>query len=421
MPYQIFTIEMEVSSMNLPNIIANPNEEYITMPSLKTFAKNRGIITSKGAEGKVDYIKAISQYADQTSENYEVVSEWIDTVVKEGIKEIRILNVSLNTEGDFLFANVAKNQDYFNKFLSTKVPHLAGNTYNNDYDIVKAKVSSDDQGKVASFLFCRMLRYYDIKKKTGGIVEYPVFVDYYYEQGWLVIRYKSRSGLYEILPDETPLEEQLRHNLSVTKEIDKVFNLIAGMLHFDDIDTHFASSIMRTKFFKILDNYTHTPSEIHEVLLENDHAIKSVVDTLDQIFNLSVPYRGKLEVDIKNLTEKYLSITWPDKNIFIKDREAYPTRLSATDEEESKIDQSAATVDDPLQSKEVFFDNKRMLLNQKCCEGLTLVWKRKNRTYYGGPSFPVRFSEKDGVCTLSFKKYVAEEDIQRVLFAIINA
>lgn len=126
-------------------------------------------------------------------------------------------------------------------------------------------------------------------------------------------------------------------------------------------------------------------------------------------------------MDIKNLAEKYLSITWSDKNIFIKDREAYPTRLSATDEEESKIDQSAATIDDPLQSKEVFFDNKRMLQNQKRCEGLTLIWKRRDRTYYSDPAFPVRFSEKGGTCTLSFKKYVAEEDIQHVLFAIINA
>lgn len=102
-------------------------------------------------------------------------------------------------------------------------------------------------------------------------------------------------------------------------------------------------------------------------------------------------------------------------------RDAYPTRLSTTDEEESKIDQTSATIDDPLQSKEVFFDNKRMLNNQKQCDGLTLMWKRKNRTYYSANSFPVRFSEKGGICTLSFKQYVVEEDIENVLFSIINA
>jgi hypothetical protein len=410
--------------MNLPNIIANLNEEYITIPSLKMFVKSKGI-SSKGTEAKGDYIRAISEYAGQTPENYREVSEWIDNVIKEGIKEIRILNISLDNEGELLFSNELNAQNHFNKLLSTKVPHLMGNTYSNDYDLVKVSVGKDSHGKVASFLFCRMLRYFDLKKISrgisGAIVEYPIFVDYYYEQGWLIIRYKSRSGLYDILPEKASFEEQLSHKLNVSNEVDKVFNLVRSMLHLCNTDAYSASVIMKAKFFRILDKYTHTPSEIIEVLDQNEVNLKSVVTILEQTCRLPASYHSKLEMDIKNLAEKYLSITWSDKNIFIKDREAYPTRLSATDEEESKIDQSAATIDDPLQSKEVFFDNKRMLQNQKRCEGLTLIWKRRDRTYYSDPAFPVRFSEKGGTCTLSFKKYVAEEDIQHVLFAIINA
>ena len=264
-----------------------------------------------------------------------------------------------------------------------------------------------------------MLRYHDIKKNRGGIVEYPVFVDYYYEQGWLIIRYKSRSGLYPIMPDETPIEELLKHSLSVSREIKQVFDQVTKILQLGSLDIHAASAVMQTKFFELLDKYTHTPTEILQILNENEANIKELRNMLIRLCNLPVSYQSKVEKDLRTTVEKYLSITWPDKRIFIKDREAYPTRLTTTDEEESRIDQSAATEDDPLQSKEVFFDNKRMLYNQRRCEGLTLMWRRKDRKYYG-EFFPVRFSEKGGTCTLSFKKYVAEEDILHVLFAIIN-
>lgn len=409
--------------MKFPNIIANPNEEYITLPALKTFTKNKGIVVSKEAEtsrNKAAYIAAISEYADKSPENYESVVKWIDDIIKEGIKEIRVSNVPLTNEGELLFADETKARAQLNKRLSVSVPHLTGNTYDKDYALVKADFRHDDRGKVVSLLFCRKLKYYDTKTGTGAIVEYPVFADYYYEQGWLIVRYKSRSNLYDAMPEGTSIEELLKHSLTVNKEIEKVYKNIYNILYLNQINAESASKKMQSKFWEILDRYTHTPTEIAQVLEDNKSSIAQIVTTLMQTCKLPIFYQSKVETDIRNLTEKFLSITWPDKDVFIKDREAYPTRLSATDEEESRIDQTAATIDDPLQSKEVFFDNKRMLSNQQCCEGLTLVWQRKDRTYYE-PSFPVRLSEKGGVCTLSFKKYVAEEDIQHVLSAIISA
>jgi hypothetical protein len=149
--------------------------------------------------------------------------------------------------------------------------------------------------------------------------------------------------------------------------------------------------------------------------------MKAVTMAIMQMCSLPEQFQRKVETDIQNLIEKYLSITWPDKSVFSHDRDAYPIRLSATDEEESKVDQSSATSNEPLQSKEVFFDNKRMLENQRQCDNLTLIWKRTSRIYYSESTFPVRLSEKGGKCTLSFKKYVAEEDILNVLFALIEA
>ena len=99
-------------------------------------------------------------------------------------------------------------------------------------------------------------------------------------------------------------------------------------------------------------------------------------------------------------------INWLDKEIFTRHRKAYPIKLRATDEEDSHVDQTAGGDSGPLQSKAIFFDNKRMIDNDEMCDGLTLKWKRSVRTYYP-ETFTVRISEKRGKCYLSFKEYTA--------------
>ncbi len=411
--------------MRLPHIIENVKEEYITLPALKSFVKANGIPAPKESESsnanKAAYINAVSCFADISSENQENVLNWIDSVVKEGIKEIQIENVPLKPEMELLFTNKSSVRYHLESYLSGKNHHLAGNTYGNEYDLVRYDLINDVHGKCITLLFCRGMRYYDAKTGYSGNVEYPIFVDYYYERGWLMIRYKSRSGLYDLMPEETTLEELLRHSISLNKEIKKIYNRTERILSFDDIGINSASNVLREKFYRVLDRYTQTPSEIAEVIKNNQSGMKAVTMAIMQMCSLPEQFQRKVETDIQNLIEKYLSITWPDKSVFSHDRDAYPIRLSATDEEESKVDQSSATSNEPLQSKEVFFDNKRMLENQRQCDNLTLIWKRTSRIYYSESTFPVRLSEKGGKCTLSFKKYVAEEDILNVLFALIEA
>lgn len=403
--------------MELPKIIANPTEEYVTIPALKTFAKENGISIAR--DEKASYIQAISDFADRDPDSKALVVDWIDNVVKAGIKEIQVRSIPIGEKLESLFSSTIAAQNYLNQFITAHSPHLTGNVYGNNYDIISANIKSDEHGKFVSIFFCRMLRYYDIKGARGGIVEYPIFVDYYYERGWLIVRYKSRSGLYEILPDGTPFEEWIQHSLNVSQEVKTVLGKVSNIFQFGGVDAHSASTLMRTKFFELLDKYTHTPAEILEILNANEADIHTLEDMFMRMCSIPISYREKVGRDLRTMEEKYLSVTWPDKSVFIKDREAYPTRLTTTDEEESRIDQTAVTEDDPLQTKEVFFDNKRMLYNQKRCDGLTLMWRRKDKKYYG-EFFPVKFSEKGGICTLSFKKYVAEEDVLHVLFAIID-
>lgn len=110
--------------MKFPNIIANSNEEYITLPALKTFVKSKAITVSKEAEtsrNKAAYIAAISEYADKAPDNHKEVIEWIDAVIKEGIKDVQISHVTLSSEGEILFANEARAQKRFEDIIVSKM------------------------------------------------------------------------------------------------------------------------------------------------------------------------------------------------------------------------------------------------------------------------------------------------------------
>ena len=109
----------------------------------------------------------------------------------------------------------------------------------------------------------------------------------------------------------------------------------------------------------MLEKYTQTPKEILELMNGKSSETDEMVNSLmNNICNLPNNYRGDVKSSILNMIEKYFSISYPDKKIFTKDRDAYPLKLNATDEEDSTVEQKSA-LENPLQSKGIFFDNKK--------------------------------------------------------------
>ena len=137
-----------------------------------------------------------------------------------------------------------------------------------------------------------------------------------------------------------------------------------------------------------------------------------------QICDLRTGYKKDVQSNVLNMVEKYFSISYPDKQIFIKDREAYPLKLNATDEEDSKVEQTAAW-EEPLQSKAIFFDNKKMLQKSQACDGVTFMFARLN-TMYCTRQFKVKIVVNKDYCMLKFTEYTMEEDIIHVLFSLIG-
>ena len=63
-----------------------------------------------------------------------------------------------------------------------------------------------------------------------------------------------------------------------------------------------------------------------------------------------------------------------------------------------------------------------MLYKNRKCEGVTFMWKRSLKQNFPNKYFTVIISsDKEGKCVFKFREYTSMEDIENVLFSIINS
>lgn len=297
---------------SLPDTFKEKNEDYIVVNAMKNFIKCRPNMKCKLRENRAELIKSITDYANKSDVAREETLNWIDSVVREGIKDLYIMKLT---------------------------------------DESKALV--EDAVKLnAEFTIQRSIQY--IVNLLG----------------------LSYSG---------------------TQEIGWYF---------------------KNRLYRLLDKYTNTPKEIETLMEQSNGEIKSAIEIIaDKICMKG--NRDDITSDIMNLIEKYFSITYEDKSIFIKGKDAYPLRIAATDEEESKVDQRSAR-EHPLQSKALFFDNKKMMQKNQICDGAVFKFRRKSKRYYED-EFKVRITIKNNYCHIKFFEYTEEVDIQNVLRLFIGS
>ena len=83
------------------------------------------------------------------------------------------------------------------------------------------------------------------------------------------------------------------------------------------------------------------------------------------------------------------------------------------------VPDNTAALEEPLQSKAIFFDNKKMLQKSQACDGVTFMFARIN-TMYCSKQFKVKIVVNKDYCILKFTEYTMEEDIIHVLFSLIG-
>ena len=401
---------------SVPYTFANEDESYITIPALKRFAREKKNEDLKTTVDRPQLLQDIENYANQSPENEAEVLDWLDQVLVEGIKDVQIKLID-----DESFTTSFIDQDEFvEKVLEPLIVNKTNRHLNKGYTeslgVFRYEITNESVfGRRIRLYMGKLLCTFD-KKHGAATVPYPIAVDVYCDAGIIVARAKSKSGLYKyeedfVLEKATPTKSE--------KETAAAIKWVAEKLVLNTRKSFEAETVFKSQLYDMLEKYTKTPTEIINLMDAKKTEIDGVVETvIHQICNLRAAYREDVKSNVLNMVEKYFSISYPNKQIFIKDREAYPLKLNATDEEDSKVEQTAA-LEEPLQSKAIFFDNKKMLQKSRACDGVTFMFARLN-TMYCSRQFKVKIVVNKDYCMLKFTEYTMEEDIIHVLFSLIG-
>lgn len=401
---------------SVPYTFANEDESYITIPALKRFAREKKNEDLKITVDRPQLLQDIENYANQSPENEAEVLDWLDQVLVEGIKDVQIKLID-----DESFTTSFIDQDEFvEKVLEPLIVNKTNRHLNKGYTeslgVFRYEITNESVfGRKIRLYMGKLLCTFD-KKHGAATVPYPIAVDVYCDAGIIVARAKSKSGLYKyeedfVLEKATPTKSE--------KETAAAIKWVAEKLVLNTRKSFEAETVFKSRLYDMLEKYTKTPTEIINLMDAKKTEIDGVVETvMHQICNLRAAYREDVKSNVLNMVEKYFSISYPNKQIFIKDREAYPLKLNATDEEDSKVEQTAA-LEEPLQSKAIFFDNKKMLQKSRACDGVTFMFARLN-TMYCSRQFKVKIVVNKDYCMLKFTEYTMEEDIIHVLFSLIG-
>lgn len=401
---------------SVPYTFANEDESYITIPALKRFAREKKNEDLKTTVDRPQLLQDIENYANQSPENEAEVLDWLDQVLVEGIKDVQIKLID-----DESFTTSFIDQDEFvEKVLEPLIVNKTNRHLNKGYTeslgVFRYEITNESVfGRRIRLYMGKLLCTFD-KKHGAATVPYPIAADVYCDAGIIVARAKSKSGLYKyeedfVLEKATPTKSE--------KETAAAIKWVAEKLVLNTRKSFEAETVFKSQLYDMLEKCTKTPTEIINLMDAKKTEIDGVVETvMHQICNLRAAYREDVKSNVLNMVEKYFSISYPNKQIFIKDREAYPLKLNATDEEDSKVEQTAA-LEEPLQSKAIFFDNKKMLQKSRACDGVTFMFARLN-TMYCSRQFKVKIVVNKDYCMLKFTEYTMEEDIIHVLFSLIG-
>lgn len=184
---------------SIPHIFANENENYITLPALKRFAKEKRKNDLKTTVDRAEIISDIEKYAQISAENEEIVSEWLDQVIIEGIKDVQIKYLNLEYQTDLLF-----DDEYLQKKLELLLKpgekrHLTG-LYTKELKLFRYQiVQHSSKGRSIKLYLGKLLCTFDKNTRIATTSPYPIFVEIYVDQGIIVTRAKSKSGLFKNL------------------------------------------------------------------------------------------------------------------------------------------------------------------------------------------------------------------------------
>lgn len=398
--------------MKIPDFLSR--DDYLQNPIMRRFLKEHDL---ELVINRADYINAIEEFANRSEENENITRKWLLQVVKEGSKEFCYKKV-------YGIQDIYKNPEALRIKLASLYPDCPmkniltyKNTYNRELINYEIILDENDEVDIISFTFSGKV----LKGENGNIGEdtiFPVFVDVYMNEGFVVSRAKAKSTIYEYT------ESRLLFKDNHIDTLNYAFLAIEEIINKFEWETEKDKRKVRNDNSQILYNmykeFSFTPHEVVNKINSVDAISRGYIDAIFSNLELSTRNKQKAKLDLEIFVEKYISINGHNENIFKEDRDAYLIKVGADDEQDlTKIDTSSGKFK-PLQCTEAFFDSKKSVIKSKSCSKLHLCFKRTNPMYFGKAPICVQFSTQKTYGVFKTAQYAEEADIHNVIQTIFR-
>ena len=385
------------------------SDEYIHSYRLKNFCLDHKMPVS---EVKADLLSQVLEYAgdDESTDAYKETYKWVLDTVKSGSKEFCLKRIYIPDDTLNDAAQIIKN-----KYDQCPQQDILSYKNTERFGLANYKFTYTDQGKISviSFLFSGILLEGNTEYERGDRIIYPIYIDFYVDQGFIVARYKPKTTIYVCSENDIIYKENrfkpLDRSADLINDLMKIFKM-------QNMDINPVSNWGKM-LYKLYLKYSFTPSDIQKKVRSMEIIRNNFINEMFETLNLREVNKKKAIVDMDILLEKFISINGNMEKIFKEDREAYLIKISSDDILQMTRIDTASTGNRPLQCSDTFFDGKKSILNTKECRILHLCYNR-NRKYLGPFTVQLTSAKNLGVVKMYYDP--EEVDIQNVLQRIFE-
>lgn len=386
-------------------------QDYLRLYPLKNFCNMHNLHTS---ESKPDLINSILAYAgdDINSENYKITQNWILQSIFDSCNEICYKKIYIR---DDIYLETHVKEVIENTFKECKKSDLLNCSSNSELSLVDYLVTLDDMSNVnkVKFTFVRTVLEGNAGE-TGSQIIYPLFIELYVKEGFIVSRCKAKATIYDNTDDGSIKRDK---KIITTNFATGVMNKIIKIFNLSEDSVSVAKNKVGSLLYKLYSKYSFTPREVTEQIGTIEDDIKRFLRVFFDKLKLNISNIPSAYEDLHIFAEKYISINGQFEKVFKEDREAYLVKITSDDTSDStKIDTTSALTK-PLQCTPVFFDSKKSVTKNMQCKKLHLCYNRR-RDYLG--SYLIQFSFKSNYGILKTYYYPEECDVQNVLQTVFS-
>ena len=401
--------------MKIPSFMDRDN--YLKNPIMRRSLKENKL---EMVNTRSDYKKEIEKFSDVNEGNEAIVRKWLLKVVREGSKELCYRKIhGIGERHRDPLALDAKIKEVF-----PDCPRQNVLTYKNTDQLEMIEyhifVNQDSETEKIEFTFSKLYLCGE-EGKEGETTVYPIFVEVYLNEGFVVSRAKAKSTLYPYDASNPVTFGATRVNTMAVAvaAIDQIVKALEFSIEIDHKKVVNENSKM---LYRLYEKYTFTPADVDTKIDTQNGLVARFVDQLFSNLSLDVRNKEKALLDGRILVEKFISINGDNEAVFKEDRDAYLIKVCSDDELELTSINTKSEKSVPLQCTEAFFDSKKSVVKGQQCKKLNMVFKRQDETYFTGSirQLEVQFGTKKNFGYVKTMQYAEEADIQNVLQAIFS-